>query len=331
MIRLPAAKPRILLVTLDNVGDVVFTSALVPPLLAAWPDAIIDVWAKRYTHEIARLIPGTRRVIAADPFWDAAPGQPRGEIIPFLRSIVEVRAERYDIALLSNAPWRAAAAVSLSGIRVRVGLARHRNARFLTHVLPTERHDRSVLLEQARLLEPLGIDSPDPRYVLDPARLGETRDRVRALLPPRFAALHPFAGDAARCVPIGEWTQIAFALAAQGIPVLWVGRPDELNALRASVTHPRGFYVDLIDDGSFSSAAAAVSLATFLVGHDSGPLHVAGAFGVPVVGVFAPGEPLRTYPQGIGPSRMLAAPAPAAVDAAMILREIDALGITSAA
>jgi ADP-heptose:LPS heptosyltransferase len=59
-------------------------------------------------------------------------------------------------------------------------------------------------------------------------------------------------------------------------------------------------------------------------------LHVAGAFGVPVVGVFAPGEPDRTFPQGVGPSRMIARPGPADISADDILREIDALRILSA-
>jgi hypothetical protein len=45
-----------------------------------------------------------------------------------------------------------------------------------------------------------------------------------------------------------------------------------------------------------------------------------------VVGIFAPGEPLRTFPQGIGPARMLARPSPAGITVDDILREVDALG-----
>ena len=54
-------------------------------------------------------------------------------------------------------------------------------------------------------------------------------------------------------------------------------------------------------------------------------MGVAGAFGVPVVGIFAPGEPRRTFPQGIGKSRMLARPSPLSISASDILAEIDAL------
>ncbi|HKW10989.1 MAG TPA: glycosyltransferase family 9 protein, partial [Gemmatimonadaceae bacterium] len=84
-------------------------------------------------------------------------------------------------------------------------------------------------------------------------------------------------------------------------------------------------FIDRDGDGTLADTAAALSAAALFVGHDSGPLHIAGAFGVPVVGIFAPGEPLRTFPQGVGKSRMLARPSPVGVSVDDILSEIDAL------
>lgn len=320
------APRNILLVALDNLGDLVFASALVPPLHDAFPDAAIDVWCKRYTADVGRLMPHVRDVIAADPFWAAHPLMPRPGITPFLRSVADVRARKYDVAVLSEAPWRVAAATAAAGIPMRVGLARRRNSIFLTHVLPGADVDKPVLAEQARLLSAFGMTSPHPRYQLDPTRLGAVNDEVARALPTRFVALHPFAAARNRCVPLGEWTQVAFALQSRGLSVLWIGTSSELNELR-QMTHPRGYYADQIGDASLASSAAALSRAVLFAGHDSGPLHIAGAFGVPVVGVFAPGQPRRTFPQGTGPSRMIARPSPDGIHAATILQEIDALGI----
>src|SRR5437016_3663308 len=99
---------RILLVALDNLGDLVFASALTPPLHAAFPAATIDVWCKAYTAEIAPLIPYVNDVIAADPFWASSvhpartgmtvlPRRARPRIFPFLRAILAVRRGRYDL------------------------------------------------------------------------------------------------------------------------------------------------------------------------------------------------------------------------------------------
>ncbi|HEX4681729.1 MAG TPA: glycosyltransferase family 9 protein [Gemmatimonadaceae bacterium] len=322
---------RILLVALDNLGDLVFASALAEPLHAAFPDAVIGVWSKAYTAAVARLIPHVHEVVAADPFWAVAPHLTRPPIVPMLKSIATVHHGGYDVAVVSEAPWRTAAAVALTRIPMRIGLSRRRNGRFLTHVLPAEDEHQPVLREQARLLAPLGVQSEAPVYRLEASRLGGLRDRMAAWLPRRFVALHPFASVRNRCVPLSEWTQLAFAFHGRGLPTLWVGTPSELDELRGSYMHPRGFYVDDFAESSLAATAAALSLAALFVGHDSGPLHVAGAFGVPVIGVFAPGQPKRTFPQGPGPWRMIARPTPDGITASVMLREADALGVFSTA
>lgn len=322
---------RILLVALDNLGDLVFASALTPPIHAAFPNAIIDVWAKEYTADVARLIPYVGSVHAANPFWAASKAHARPRIREFIRSVLAVRGCRYDVAILSEAPWRTAAAVAATRIPVRIGMARHRNSAFLTHVLSAEDAHKSVLREQARLLAALGIESLDPRYRLEIGPLQGTRDKLASVLPSRFVALHPFASDRNRCVPLNEWTQLAFALKGRGLPVLWIGTPYELDELRRGFTQPHGFYADGLLDGTLAASAAALSLASMFVGHDSGPLHIAGAFGVPVVGIFAPGQPDRTFPQGVGPSRMITRPTPTGITTATLLGEMDSLAIPSLA
>jgi ADP-heptose:LPS heptosyltransferase len=320
---------RILLVALDNLGDLVFASALTPPLHDAFPDATIDVWCKDYTAPIAPLMPHVTDVIAADPFWAVPRHRPRPPVQPFLRSVAAVRRRRYDVAILSEAPWRTAAVVAATRIPVRVGLARHHNEHFLTHVLAAEDPRKPVLQEQARLLGAFSVQPRNPRYRLDIARLGPARDELARRLP-AAVALHPFAGEQGRCVPTSEWIAVAQSLQSRGSSILWIGTVGELDRLRSVSPHPSGYFIDQLGDGSLTTTAAALSLATLFVGHDSGPLHLANALGTPVVGVFAPGQPERTFPQGVGPSRMIYSPTPDEITADRMLREIDALLVSSA-
>jgi ADP-heptose:LPS heptosyltransferase len=331
---IPAPR-RVLIVALDNLGDAVFASALTPPLHAAFPGATIGVWCKAYTEPVARLMPHVTEIIAADPFWARTPNQRRASVAPFLRSVLAARGGRYDVALLANAPWRTAAAVAAARIPVRIGLARRRSARFLTHVLSPEDSHEPVVRELLRVLEPLGIAGATPHYALDARGLEPLRSRVARQLAeavgPRFVALHPFAGDPRRCVPLEEWRRLAAALGSAGLPVLWIGAPAELEVLRRSPIAAPGLYSDRLDDGTLRATAAALSLASAFVGHDSGPLHVAAAFGVPVVGVFAPGQPRRTFPQGTGPSIVIARATPREIDASMLRRALEQLDVFSAA
>jgi ADP-heptose:LPS heptosyltransferase len=316
---------RILLVSLDNLGDMVFASALAPPLRERFPNATLDIWCKEYTADVARLVPGVNDVIGSDPFWDRAPGRAKGSKAAFLRAIRTVRSRRYNVALLAAAPWRTAAAVAATRIPVRVGLRRRKNRVFLTDALPHENPREPVLSELGRLLGPLGVTARPLRYRLDPASLTTRRTRLRATLPDSYVALHPFASKQNRCVALPVWIDLARRLSARQASILWIGSPSELDALRTGASDPAWRFIDRDSDGTLADTAAALSGAKQFIGHDSGPLHIAGAFGVPVLGIFAPGEPLRTFPQGVGPARMLARPSPVGITVDDILREIDAL------
>jgi ADP-heptose:LPS heptosyltransferase len=317
------APRRLLLVSLDNIGDLVFASALTPPLVERFPELSITLWCKDYTRELGALVPHVERVIASDPFWDRAPGRGRGSLLRFVTAMAQVRRGGFDAAVLAAAPWRTARAVALCGVPVRVGLERRKNARWLTHALGPEDVRRPVLEEEARLLAPFGI-APDPlQYRLDARRLAPRPDVERALVR-RVAALHPFASKRERCVPVPVWIAVARALEAQGFDPLWLGSTAELNEVRAAGGSPGGLYVDRFG-GRLVDTAAALARASLFIGHDSGPLHMAGAFGVPALGIFAPGEPHRTFPQGVGPSRMIVRPSPEGITAEDIIREALAL------
>lgn len=316
---------RILLASLDNVGDLVFASALAPALRARFPGAPLDVWCKAYAADVARLIPGVAHVIASDPFWDRAPGRSRGRIAPFLRAMYGIRRARYDLAVLASSQWRVAAALALVGIPARLARQRKRNQRWLTHALPAEDRSRPVVAELGRLAHALGA-TPPLHYRLDPGPLAERRGFFASLIPgPRRVALHAFAGSRERCVATPVWRALGDALVRRGVDVIWIGAAAELAEIRASLASPRWYFADAAGNGSLFDSAALISLCDAFVGHDSGPLHIAAALSVPVLGIFTPGEPRRTFPQGPGVSRVIARPSPAGVTAEMMLAELELL------
>ncbi len=314
----PVGEPRrLLLVSLDNLGDLVFASALTPPLRERFPHASISLWCKAYTRDVAALVPHVDRVIASDPYWDRAPGRGRGSRIRFLLAMAQVRRGAFDAAVLAAAPWRTARAVARCGIPVRIGFERRKNARWLTHAVAPEDIHRPVVAEEARLLEPLGISAGPLHYRLDAHGLAPRPDVERALAR-RVVALHPFASKRERCVPVRVWVGVATELQRRGYEPLWLGSKAELNEVRASSGRDGWRYVDQFG-GQLVDTAAALARAALFIGHDSGPLHIAAAFGVPALGIFAPGEPNRTFPQGTGASRIIARPSPEGIGAGEIV------------
>ena len=225
-----------------------------------------------------------------------------------------VRSERgaqgqYDAAVLSEAPWRTAAAVAAAQIPVRIGLARHRNDTFPHSRASGEDPQKPVVREQGQNAQALRDRLARPPTNLIPLR---STDAVRTLG-------ERFRRGSWRSIRLPATVPAAFRLpSGRGLPRARLARHadcgSERRGARASSVeaHPTraSFYADTLGDGSLASTAAALSRATCMVGHDSGPLHLAAAFGVPVVGVFAPGQPERTFPQGAGVWRMLHRKAP---------------------
>jgi heptosyltransferase II len=318
---------KILVACLDNLGDLVFASSLVPPLARRFPRAQITLWCKEYASGIAPLIRGVHEIVACDPFWDRAPGRPKGRVSPFVSAVLHLRRERFDLALVVSPQWRAAAAVRATGTPVRVGRKRRKNGPWLTHILPEQRVDVPVLESHAALLDAIGVEHAQLVYALDLAPLAAERTRIaHALGVASWIGLHPFASDRRRCVAIEEWLAVARELEARGESVVWIGSPRELAELRTVESGSSAWhYSDQVTSGALREMAALLSLPKLFVGHDSGPMHVANAFGVPVVGIFAPGQPQRTMPQGTGPSRVLFKPSPSDIDARLMLDEIDHL------
>src|ERR671930_6470 len=235
---------RILLVSLDNLGDMVFASALAPPLRERFPRMKLDVWCKEYTADIAKLVPHVSDVIASDPFWDRAPGRGKGARRPFLRAVRFVRSRRYDVAVLAAAPWRTAAAVAATRIPVRIGLRRRKNRIFLTQALPDENPRAPVLSELARLLEPLGAASGPLRYRLDASSLAARQAHLAAIVRQAYPALHPFASKENRRVPLPVWIDVSRRLAERRLTVLWIGSRQELTTLRAAGNESSWRFID---------------------------------------------------------------------------------------
>jgi ADP-heptose:LPS heptosyltransferase len=317
----------ILVVSLDNLGDLVFASALVAPLRKHFPEAHIAVWCKEYSSGLVPLLPAIDATYSADPFWDRAPGRGKGSARRFLSVAAAVNRARFDTALLCFAPWRTAAAVAATGIPLRVGLERRRNRRWLTKTLAAEDRGKPVVEEAMRLLEPLGIRSAAPRYQLDASRLtGELSKVSNSLNSDCYVVLHPFAGSEDRCVPLSEWVSIADDLLSTGMSILWVGNSSELERLRQrSDVRQEWRYSDILFSGDLTLTSVALSRAKLFIGHDSGPMHIAAALGVPTLGVFAPGEPRRTFPQGTGQWRIISRASPIEITARDIVDEARVL------
>lgn len=287
-------------------------TSVLPAVQSAWPRAQVGFWVKQYTAGLLEGHPGVARVHAADPFWDTSPGHSKGGMGRFFAAWKEVRAQKYDAALVLNAEWRRAFAVALAGVPRRAGLSRRNSGFFLTdktappsagHFVDDHRAALSLLAPEILrdlFVPSVRVSGPEKKGAADwRARLGWTGSQM--------IALHPFTGDARKTWPWEKWRDFVLAVLKENpawkfLLLAGKGEAGEARRLRAQ-TSPEA--VEILVDAPLSHVKAVLSGALAFVGGDSGPGHAASALGVPVLSLFGPSRPDRCRALGPGPVRVL--------------------------
>ena len=132
-----------------------------------------------------------------------------------------------------------------------------------------------------------------PDYGLDRAQLAQPSSDRYALL------LHATA-EPDKEWPVEHWIALGQTLRARNLrPVLPWGTVREQERSRVIAAALPG--AEVPDLQPLDAVARLVAGAALVVGVDTGLLHLAGALGVPLAGIFVGSEPDLTGPQGQGP------------------------------
>jgi ADP-heptose:LPS heptosyltransferase len=124
------------------------------------------------------------------------------------------------------------------------------------------------------------------------ARLAAAHDEV---------VVHPGAAAGSRQWPVPRWRAVVESLARDGRRVVVTGSPDE-QQLCAQVADGRPGVRDLSGQLSVAALADLVAGAPLFVSGDTGPAHLATAYGTPSVLLFGPTSPHRWGP-AVDPDR----------------------------
>jgi heptosyltransferase-1 len=153
--------------------------------------------------------------------------------------------------------------------------------------------DQNIELAQAAGAQSGAVEFSLPR---DPQAEREVDNFLSTEGLAKFFVLSPGGGWRAKCWPPERYGELHHALAERygmrGVVNYGPGEEQFAAAARASAGTPAPIPAKL----RLEQFLALVRRAAFLVGGDSGPLHVAVAVGTPVVGLYGPTDPGRNGP-----------------------------------
>ncbi len=280
--------PRILIVRLTALGDVIHGLPVACALRAAFPQATIGWVVEGRNAELLNGHPALDHVIAAPRRWLKSP-----------RAILDLRRRlrehQFDVTVDLQCLTKSAIAAWLSGARRRIGKAGV-HGRELSRWFHNELAavgGTHVIDHYLELLAPLGIKHPEVRFAL-PERLAEARMidgflRSQNLLRRHFAVLNPGAGWPSKIWPAERYGEVAARLkATHGLASVAVwGGADERPLAEAIVSASHGCAV-LAPPTSVMELAALCRRAALFVGSDTGPMHLAVAVGTPTISLHGP-------------------------------------------
>jgi len=291
------SSPRILIVRLSAIGDVIQTMPVACALRERFPQAFL-AWAVE--ERAAALLDGHEtldELILLPRGWLKSPGG-------VWRLRHRLRSLRFDVAIDVQSLTKSALLARLSGARRRIGFG-NPGGRELSKWLNNQRVDPKsthVVDRYLELLRPLGIESPAVRFQV-PEREEDRAAAEKVLrqmgLDRGFAIVNPGAGWPSKLWPMERYAAVARHLGERRhIPslVVWAGSTEQAMAEKVAKAAPESAH--LAPPTSLTELAALARRARLFIGADTGPLHLAAAVGTPCVGLYGPWPAARHGPYG---------------------------------
>ena len=297
------SSPRILIIRLSSLGDILHTLPAFASLRATFPEASIEWLAAKKSAFLLGTVPGIDSLHLIDtssllrfPLDRAAWGGT-------WRLVRDVRSRRFDLVLDFQGLLKTAFLSIISGSTTRIGfskeLVRERPAHwFYNRRLEKPREQVHVLTLNRMLAELAGsgpVSSPVDFAVsaADTAYVDSLLERERLK---EFVVINPGGGW-----PTKRWDPLRYGRLARRIqeelriPVVVTTGPGEESFFRdiaegCGQPLPRHFPV------SFLQLIPLLRKARLFIGGDTGPFHLACALGTPVLGIFGPTSPVRNGP-----------------------------------
>jgi len=291
----------ILIVNVNWVGDVVFSSPVFKALKEKYPQAKISCMAVPRVREVLECIPCIDDIIIYDE-----KGKHKG-IFQKIKFVLGLRRRKFDIAFLLHRSLTRALLVFFAGISQRVGYDEKGRGFLLTHktlALPGMVHRSDHYLN---VIESYGITLKDrtTNLVVSKQAQHDIIEELNAndIKPDDFiVAINPGGNwDLKRWSVQNFFLLINRLVQDKNIKVIVSGaQKDDLfikEIIQGSFGHQ---VISLAGRTTLKQLMALMERANVVVSADSGPMHLANSVGTDVVAIFGPTRPEITGPRGKG-------------------------------
>lgn len=302
---------KILIVKLSAIGDIVHTLPCLAALRMSLPDAFIGWIVEDLSAPLLENHPQLNELYIIRK--QQVRRQPvRGYVSHVLPLLQGIRRKQFDVAIDFQGLTKSGVIAWRSGAPLRIGFGdadgRELNRLFTTkHIIPFDSATH-VVERNLCLVRPLGIEEPKAEFVLQSSE--DARQYVRDFLEregfsaaEKFVFLNPGAGWITKRWPAERFAELGVRIGKElHKRVLLNWGPGERDVVEriAGLMKRDGVVPVIAPATTLKQLLALLECCELFIGGDTGPMHMAAALGVPVVGIFGGSDGERNGPYGEG-------------------------------
>lgn len=283
------------------IGDVVMTLPAVAAIRKTFSGARISVLVKPWVAEVFHLCPEVDEVIIYQQ-----PGVHSG-ITGMIRLIKELRAGKFDAAILFQNAIEAAIITLLAGIPIRAGYNSDARGLLLTHLVKRTKAIRKVhqVHYYLEMVKSLGCKSADTdAYLKLPDSYSSLADRLIQEHGIDNQKLFVGIAPGATYGAAKKWYPERFAMVADRLikdfsaEIILFGSKGDMDSADTLQRNAGQKLVNVAGKTSLKEAIALIGHCRLFISNDSGLMHVAGALNIPTIAIFGSTNPVTTSPPG---------------------------------
>jgi lipopolysaccharide heptosyltransferase I len=286
---------KILVIKPSSLGDIVHSLPFLNAVKDTFPSAEIHWVVAKGLEGLLENHPMVKRpwIINKDQ-WKNLKGI-KETVIEFKGLFKKLGDESYDIVIDLQGLLRSGILTYITRSPVRVGFkeAREGSSLFYTHKVRggMEIHavDRYLKIASA-----VGCEVEDVKFPMPLIKESENVKKLKEDI-----------GDYAVLVPGARWKTKRWLPANFGklasmldIKTVIVGSSSDTEIAKGIEFCSGGKVLSMAGKSDIKELISIIRGARYVITNDSGPMHIAAAFGIPVVAIFGPTNPVRTGPYG---------------------------------
>ncbi len=292
---------KILIIEVNWLGDVLFSTAAISSLRRRFPESFISCLVVPRVREVLENNPNINEIIINDE-----DGLHKG-LVGSLRLAGQLREKGFDLAVLFHRSFSRTALACLSGIPGRTGYDTWKRHFLLTQALPMPKKDSLHRVDYyLGIVNALECDVRDRGYDFfinkKDEEFADEFFRAQGIAPGDFTVcLNPGGNWYPKRWPKENFTLLADSLIREyGMKVIFSGSPGDVGLVEEIRAKMKEKPVIAAGKTTLKQSAAIFKKANLTVSADSGPLHIAAAVGANVIALFGPTSAAITGPIGKG-------------------------------